>query len=625
MRRPRPSRSSRRAPLLTALVTAPALALALAPGGPSATADEPSTTGGAAPPSAHAEGPAKQSVDIGKGGAVSSVDPYATRIGLQVLEAGGNAVDAAVATAAALGVTEPFSAGIGGGGYLVRLDGRTGRVMTLDGRETAPLAVPRDAFVDPATGDPYPFYPDLVTSGLSVGTPGTLATWETALEKWGSRSLRSLLRPSAELARDGFVVDETFRAQVEQNADRFSEVRPTRRLFLRGGTPPEVGSTFLNPQLARTYDLIARRGTRPFYRGALGKDVVAAVRRVPAVKDTELPVPGGYLRPRDLRRYEVLVRKPITTDYRGYTVHGMGSSSSGGSTVGEALEILETVDLTEQTDEVVEHAVLEASALAFADRAEYVGDREFVDVPDEQLLSPTYAAERACALSLERAADKPVPAGDVRRYDGRCEGAGGAQGEVAEDHENVETTHLVTADRWGTVVSYTLTIEQTGGAGIVVPGRGFLLNNELTDFSLEWERRDPNRMEPGKRPRSSMSPTIVTKKGRPVLAVGSPGGSTIITTVLDLLVDVIDLGSPVDEAIAAPRATQRNTPVVPAEPAYLALWQARLEDRGHLFEEVDGGEIGAATAIEWLGPRRVLAAAEPVRRGGGDARVVDRE
>jgi len=616
-------RIPRRAPL----VLVPALAaLCLAPLAPQAVAD-PAVPSESAPSESAPRAVTRLATDEGTGGAVTSVDPEATRIGLKVLEQGGNAVDAAVATAAALGVTEPFSAGIGGGGYLVRLDGRTGKVLTVDGRETAPLTSPeRTMFLDPATGDPYPFE-ELVTSGLSVGTPGTVATWEEALDRWGSRSLRSLLRPAAELARDGFEVDQTFADQVEANAERFAQIRSTAALFLPDGEVPAVGSTFRNPGLGKTYDKLGRQGGKLFYRGSVARNIVRTV-KAPPVLEGDLPVPPGHLRGKDLKTYDVRVRKPITLDYRGFKVHGMGSSSSGGSTVGQALAILERLPLSSWTDDRVQHAVLEAGALAFADRNAHVGDRDFVKVPDEALLDKEYADERLCAVSMAQATPKPLEPGDVSLYDGRCEPAGeGERAAVeAEDHENTETTHLVVADRWGTVVSYTLTIEQTGGSGIVVPGRGFLLNNELTDFSLTWKRRDPNRVEPGKRPRSSMAPTIVTEKGKPLVALGSPGGSTIITTVLGLLVDFIDRGETLEDAIAAPRATQRNTVWVEAEPAWLETWSGDLEPFGHLLREttLPGGEIGAATGIEFLRGKQLVAVAEPVRRGGGDARVVDR-
>lgn len=582
----------------------------------------------AAPADAVGDGPPKVPTVRGYGGGVASVDPYASRIGLQVLRRGGNAVDAAVATAAALGVTEPFSAGIGGGGYFVYYDAGSGKVHTIDGRETAPAAMPHDAFINPRTGKPYGFSPALVTSGVSVGVPGTLATWQRALQRWGTRSLARSLGPAETLARRGFVVDETFHGQVVQNERRFHAFTPTRRLYYRGGHAPRVGSVFRNPDLARTYGLLADRGTRPFYSGRLAGEIVRAVRRPPTTKDTTLPVPPGHMTRRDLERYRALDQQPTRIGYRGLDVYGMAPSSSGGSTVGEALNILERYDLGSLPRAEALHLYLEASALAFADRSAYVGDPAQVDVPLDDLLSDDFAAERACGIDPARAADKPVAAGDVSTYDGLC-APGRAAGTTARDTENVETTNLTVADRWGNVVEYTLTIEQTGGSGIVVPGRGFLLNNELTDFSPVYDPEDPNRIEPLKRPRSSMAPTIVLRDGKPFLAVGSPGGSTIITTVLQILVNRLDLGMSLPEAIAAGRASQRNTPTDLAEPAFVRRYGDALEALGHdvqTYDDIFTGthEIGAATGIE-LGPGgRLTVAAEPDRRGGGSATVVRR-
>lgn len=593
----------------------PAVLLALAlPAGALAVTAAPA---GAAPP--------KKPTARGTGGAVTTVDPYATQVGLRVLRRGGNAVDAAVAAAAALGVTEPYSAGIGGGGYFVVYDARSGQVRTLDGRETAPRAMPKDAFVDPATGEPYEFTPDLVTSGVSVGVPGTPATWQTALDRWGTWSLDEALAPATRLARKGFTVDQTFRQQTLDNEERFRAFTSTKKLFLKGGDAPKVGSTLRNPDLADTYDLLAERGLRPFYRGALAGEIVRAVRKPPKTKGTSLPVPKGFMRKRDLARYDVVARKATSVAYRGHRVHGMPPSSSGGSTVGEALNILERYDLGKLTRAQALHRYLEASALAFADRAEYVGDPAYTKVPLQDLLSQKFARERSCLVDPARALSKPVAAGDVASYDGKCEATTTA-GKVAEDTENVSTTNLTVADRWGNVVEYTLTIEQTGGSGIVVPGRGFLLNNELTDFSTEWKKGDPNRIQPGKRPRSSMSPTIVTKAGKPVLALGSPGGSTIITTVLQMLLNRLDLGMGLPAAIAAPRASQRNTADVSAEPAFLQRYGDALTALGHSLVPAGDGltssdEIGAATAIEIRG-RQLTAVAEPDRRGGGAAGVI---
>jgi gamma-glutamyltranspeptidase/glutathione hydrolase len=272
------------------------------------------------------------------------------------------------------------------------------------------------------------------------------------------------------------------------------------------------------------------------------------------------------------------------------------------------------------------HHYLEATALAFADRAKYVGDPAYVNPPTEGLLDDAFAADRAACIDPDQAATKPVPAGTVSSsYDGVCDAA--SAGRTDPDTENLSTTHLTTADRWGNVVSYTLTIEQTGGSGIVVPGRGFLLNNELTDFTAVYDEADPNRIQPGKRPRSSMSPTIVLRHGRPVLVIGSPGGSTIITTVLQVLINRLDLGMSLPDAVAAPRASQRNTAAVTAEQAFIDRWGAVLDGYGHQFAVAgppgtSAAEIGAVAAIE-LGPHGLMTAvAEPTRRGGGAARVV---
>jgi gamma-glutamyltranspeptidase/glutathione hydrolase len=574
----------------------------------------------APPANAVPTAPPKDPIAIGSGGAVSSVDPYATEIGLKVLQDGGNAVDAAVATAAALGVTEPYSAGVGGGGFFVYYDARSRTVHTIDGRETAPEAMAENSFVDPATGQPMPFA-EAVTSGLSVGVPGTPATWELALGRWGSIDLKEALRRAAQLAQQGFVVDETFQQQTAANAARFAAFTSTRELFLPGGAPPEVGSVLRNPDLARTYTLLGALGTDYLYEGRLGRDIVATVMQPPVVQGSTLNVRRGLMEESDLAEYRALLREPTLIDYRGLTVAGMAPPSSGGSTVGEALNILESSDLAGLDRSEALHRYLEATALAFADRNRYVGDPDIVDVPLTELLSQGFADERACLIGAMAAA-KPVPPGTPDGAYAPC-AAAAANAAAAGDAGGLSTTHLTTWDRWGNVVAYTLTIEQTGGSGIVVPSRGFLLNNELTDFNFtptQGTAPDPNLPAPGKRPRSSMSPTIVLDDGAPVLAIGSPGGSMIITTVAQTLLNRLDFGMPLLDAVAAPRASQRNTAAVSAEPAFITTWQTALSARGHGFVSV--AEIGAVTAIEQRDDGQLGAVAEPVRRGGGDAGVV---
>jgi gamma-glutamyltranspeptidase/glutathione hydrolase len=560
----------------------------------------------------------------GYGGAISTVDPTATGVGLDVLRRGGNAVDAAVAAAATLGVTEPFSAGIGGGGFLVYYDAARRAVYTLDGREAAPMTMRENAFVNPDTGKEYDFQEARV-SGISAGVPGTLLTWQEALRRWGTRSLSASLAPAAGVAERGFPVDATFASQINENLATFGQFSSTSALYLPGGKPPAVGSTFRNPDLAATYHLLARHGVEEFYRGGVGRDIVNTVQHPPVAAHPTASW-GYQIRPgtmslSDLARYQVRTPAPTHSGYRGLDVYGMATPSSGGTTVGEALNILERSDLRSLPKAQALHRYLEASALAFADRNRYVGDytpRATLD----QLLSDGFAGERACLINPAHALPKPVDPGVPDGSYGGCSRATAGEASTQGTH----TTNLTVADRWGNVVEYTLTIEQTGGNAMVVPGRGFLLNNELTDFNFtpnQGSAPDPNLPAPGKRPRSSMSPTIVLSHGKPYLAVGSPGGSTIITTVLQILVGRLDLGLSLPDAIAAPRATQRNTASVQAEQAFLDSPEAQvLKQLGHTFTL--NPEIGAATGIEFRRDGRMLAAAEPTRRGGGAAAVVVR-
>jgi gamma-glutamyltranspeptidase/glutathione hydrolase len=550
---------------------------------------------------------------IGTGGAAASVDVLATQAAVDTLRAGGNAVDAAVAAAAVLGVTEPFSCGIGGGGFMVIYRAGDGKVSTIDGRETAPAAMRPDSFRE--NGRVLSFN-DARYSGLSVGVPGTVETWDEALERYGTISLAAALAPAIRVARDGFVVDQTFFDQTQGNVDYFDDIPATAALYLDpDGTPRDVGTVFRNPDLARTYARIAHLGAKGFYRGAVADALVETVQHPvvsPTANHTWRP---GLMTMRDLHTYTAPERAPTRVNYRGLDVYGMGPPSSGGSTVGEALNILEGYSLSPATREAALHYFIEASRYSFADRGAYLADPAYFDVPLRGLLSEEFAATRR-ALIKETAATSPVAPGDPYPFNGG--GGASIQAAVSETRAG-STTHLTTADRWGNVVSYTFTIESTGGAGLVVPGFGFLANNELTDFNFE-SLTHPNRVEGGKRPRSSMSPTIVLRDGKPLLALGSPGGSMIITTVLQILIDRLDLGLTLPEAIADPRVSQRNGATL-AEPAFLATPEATaLRARGHVLGSTP--EIGAATGIEFLDGGLLLAAAEPVRRGGGSAMVV---
>ena len=581
----------------------------------------------AAGPAAIAQAPARgpQPVATGSGGAVSSVDLDATRAGIKVLRRGGNAIDAVVATAATLGVTEPFVAGPGGGGFMVIYLARQHRVVTIDGRETCPAACTKDLFVE--NGQPLEFE-EARHSGLAVGVPGMVATWAKAARRYGRHGFARDLRPAIHRADRGFRIDDTFVQETKESLADLQAFTSSRRLFLRHGQPLPVGSRLRNPDLAHTYRMLARRGPRFLYHGRLAGAIARTVQHPPVWSGTPLTVRPGVMTRRDLARYVADQPAPTHVRYRGLGVYGMPPPSSGGSTTGEALNILSGYDMGGDSRALSLHHYIEALRYSFADRNRYVGDPAYVDVPLHGLLDPAFAATRRCLITDHAAASPVAPGDPYPPYTG-CSSAGTAG--TAPDHEQ-STNNIVTADRWGNVVAYTNTIEHFAGTGMTVPGYGFLLNNEMTDFDFapaSPDVPDVNLPAAGKRPRSSMNPTIVLRHGKPAFAVGSPGGATIITTVLQILLNHIDFGMSLEKAIAAPRVGNFNSPASSAEQAFVDLPVAKtLESRyGQQFSVVSGvtpldSEIGAATGIRLLPHHRFLAAAEPVRRGGGSALVV---
>ena len=568
------------------------------------------------PQIALAQSDTKQPTATGRGGAAASVDLLGTQAAIDTLRSGGNAVDAAVAAAGVLGVTEPYSCGIGGGGFMV-IRTRKGEVTTIDSRELSPRAMRPEAFME--GGVPLAFN-DARYSGRSAGVPGTVAGWERALDRYGTLDFRDVLRPGIETARNGFVVDGTFVSQTGPNIPWFDDIPSTAALYLDpDGSARDEGSVLRNPDLARTYELIARRGSDGFYEGPVAEAIANASQHPPVASSADHTWRPGLMTEDDVEDYTAPERDPARIRYRGLDVWGMGPPSSGGSTVGEALNILEGYRLRAADRTRALHLLLEASRFAFADRNAYLADPAFFNVPLSGLLSDSFAAERRALISPTLAATSAVAPGNP--YDNQGDRGMQSRGSATISHPRQSTTHLVVSDRSGTVVSYTFTIESTGGNGIVVPGWGFLLNNELTDFNFD-STTHPNRADGRKRPRSSMAPTIVTRHGKPFLAVGSPGGSTIIGTVAQVLVDRIDLAAALPVAIANPRAVERNGATSTAEPAFIASPEGQTLQSQYLHVFTPTPEIGAATGLEFLSRGRVLAAAEPVRRGGGSAAVV---
>jgi gamma-glutamyltranspeptidase/glutathione hydrolase len=556
---------------------------------------------------------AKPPVSTGTGGAAATISEKASHAAITILNQGGNAIDAAVAAAATLGVTDPFSCGIGGGGFMVIYLAKDKRVVTIDHRETAPASFTPAVFQD--NGKPIDF-DTAVASGASVGVPGTVRGWHEALERYGTMSFKQVLAPAIQVASKGFPVTPTLHGLMVENEKKFGLFSTTSRFYLKDGRALPAGTIVKNPDLAKAYREIAAHGYKAFYQGPMARAIVDAVNRPPLVAGASVRAGGMLLS--DLANYEARVRPPIHSTYRGYDIYGMPPPSSGGVTVAEALNILEGYDLKAMSRANAEHLYLEASRLAFADRNAYLGDPEYVDAPVDGMLSKQFAAQRRSLINPERAAPKTVPPGDAFLYENDQSFPLRPQ-QNQNMREGVHTTHLTVSDKEGNIVSYTFTIESWGGSGILVPGYGFLLNNEMTDFDFSGPA--PNIPEAGKRPRSSMAPTIAFRDGKPAFTIGSPGGATIITTVLQTIVNYVDFGMPMDQAIAAPRLSERNDNATEVEAGFTGSAQARaLEAFGHRWT-TSPEDIGAANAIVFNPDGTVTAVSESRRHGIGTALV----
>ncbi len=477
---------------------------------------------------------------------VSAANPHAARAGQRIIEAGGNAIDAMVAVQLVLGLVEPQSSGLGGGAFLVYWDAAGEELITFDGRETAPAAADGNLFLDEA-GEPLKFF-DAVIGGRSVGTPGTVKLLEAAHSRFGRLPWADLFEPAISLAENGFEISPRLNALITRSAESLARFAPTRAYFLsEEGVPLFVGTTIINQAYADTLKAIAAEGSAAFYSGAIAADIVDTVRRAPGNP--------GLLSLGDLAGYRIKERPPVCVDYRGYQVCGMGPPSSGALTVGQILKLVEPFDLAGlgPADPASWRIIGDASRLAFADRGRYMADSDFVTMP-KGLLNEAYLAARSALLGT---ASAPALAPDQVKPGDPPRDHAGLYGEDAS-LELPSTSHFSIVDRDGNVVSMTTTIENGFGSRLMV--RGFLLNNELTDFSFRPHRDGvpvANRVEGGKRPRSSMSPTIVLKDGKPVLAIGSPGGSRIIGYVAKTLIAVIDWKLDIQQAIELPHLVNR--------------------------------------------------------------------
>ncbi|MFB4203520.1 gamma-glutamyltransferase [Arhodomonas sp. KWT2] len=500
------------------------------------------------------------------GGMVATSHYIASRVARDVLRDGGNAVDAAVTAGFALAVTQPRSGNIGGGGFMLVSDERSGEVVAIDYRETAPAAATETMFQN-AEGEVVPERSRF--SANASGVPGTVAGLALALRRYGTRSLAEALAPAIRLAEEGFEVPPRFAEGLTSARDRLGRWPSSRAKFFHDdGTPYRAGQVFRQPALARTLRRIAEQGPKGFYEGVTAERIVSTLQRH-----------GGIMTLDDLAGYRPVVREPVHGRYRGYDVYSMGPPSSGGTHIVEILNILEGYDIAAAGHNSARtiHLMAEAMKRAYADRARYLGDSDFVDVPVAGLTSKAYAGALRGEIDPERATPADaVAAGDPWPY------------------ESNETTHFSIADGDGLVVANTYTLNFSYGSGLVVDGAGFLMNNEMDDFSAKpgvpnaygLIGGEANRIEPGKRMLSSMSPTIVKKDGRNRLVTGSPGGSRIITTTLQVIMNVIDHDMNIQTAVNAPRVHHQW------RPDYIRIEQgispdtiAGLEAMGHRVKQ----------------------------------------
>jgi gamma-glutamyltranspeptidase/glutathione hydrolase len=533
-------------------------------------------------------------------GMVSGPERLATEIGVEVLATGGNAIDAAVAVTFALSVTYPQAGALGAGGFLLYRDAEA-QHHALDCRETAPANLGPKLFLD-EDGRPIPGL--TLESGLAVGVPGLVAGLAEAHGRWGSRPWAELIQPAIRLAEDGFSVYPWLAESIELAADRLMPDPGAREIFAPGDRPLRPGDALVQSDLAKTLLRIAENGPSAFYEGPVAEAVVETVRRA-----------GGVMIAEDLAKYRATLRRPIEGSYRGHRVVTFPPPSGGGVTLLQILTTLERYDLASSGPgaSLTVHLMAEAERRAFADRSKWLGDPDFVDVPVANLLDPHYLARRGATIRTDRATPSP----SIQPGDPLDEGPG-------------NTLHFSATDSAGRAVAFTMTLNQWFGTGIVAEGTGVLLNNEIDDFAIAAGAPNiygltgggHNAVAGGKRPLSSMTPTIVEPPGggpRPLLVLGSPGGSTIPTSVLQVLINVIDHGMPLQEAVDAPRFHHQWQPdkIRHEQRAFPSDVKVNLIARGHALE-TSKGPLGNVNAIGLAPDGSWIGAADP-RRGGAAA------
>jgi gamma-glutamyltranspeptidase/glutathione hydrolase len=522
-----------------------------------------------------------------KNGVVATVQPLATAAGITAFQRGGNAVDAAIAAAVTLGVVDQHNSGLGGGCFVL-IRRANGKFLAIDGRETAPAAASRNMYLRDGK-----VQPELSQTGpLAVATPGALAAYELALQLAGKLKLADVIGPAAGLAERGFPLDRNYARKLKSTADKLKLFSGSAAALLKSdGSPYAAGEILKQPDLANTYRLIAKQGSDWFYRGEFAAQV-----------GDWMKANGGVLTAADFAAYKPVVRQPLETTYRNWQIVGFPPPSSGGVHVAQMLNMLEQFDLVKlhkKDDGSFEHVLAEVMKLAFADRAHWLGDPDFAKVP-RGLIEKEYARALAAKIDLQRAAK-------VETYGRPPRATENVFSQEKYNPDAKHTTHIAAADAEGNWVAITATVNTTFGSKVIVPGTGLVLNNEMDDFSISPGQpnafgligAEANAVEPGKRPLSSMSPTIVLRDKQPVLAVGAAGGPTIITQVLQVLVRVLDLEQPLSDAVAAPRVHhQWRLDELRVEDSLPAATRAALRDRGHKLEETAGIGVCQAVGVE---------------------------
>jgi gamma-glutamyltranspeptidase/glutathione hydrolase len=537
-----------------------------------------------------------------RNGAVATVHPLATEAGVQVLREGGNAIDAAIAAALMLGVVDGHNSGLGGGCFIL-IRSADGTVTAIDGRETAPALATRDMYRTPEGGVNEAASKD---GALAVGTPGALAAYALAVKKHGRKPLGELILPAARRAAEGFPLDGVYARKISATMEKLKALPETRRLFFKDdGTALQKGDTLKQPDLARLLKEIAGQGPDAFYKGPFARQV-----------DQWMQANQGVLREADFAGYEAKVRDPLRTTYRGYEILGFPPPGSGGVHVAQILNLLERYDLARfgRTDRL--HVMAEAMKLAFADRAHWLGDPDFVPVP-RGLLDKNYAGGLA---------EKITPGGQAARVPGHHVPPD-AGADVFGDRLK-HTTHLSAADAEGNWVAITQTINTAFGSKVIVPGTGVLLNNEMDDFAVapgvpnafKLVGAEANAVAPGKRPLSSMSPTLVLKEGQPLLSVGGAGGPTIISQTVQHLVGVLDLGLTLSEALAAPRLHHQWSPdELRMETGFGPEAMEAMKQRGHAVRAAGAAGLGVSQGVRWDAATRAFEPAHDPRVPGAVA------